>query len=372
MRKNGSRFSADIPLNWKLERSVSDLKPRPQAFRLDDRRVVSEEQGASARAAFTIEPEDDFFAAEAAEKGIDPSEEAVEVAQKSGIIRRSVLTWSTLLWSAASGFILLALGNWFVALIEDFFAHSPLLGAIALALAGLAALALLVLLGREISGILRQSRIAQLHIDFAHARAADNEADARRLVAKLVALHAHRPQSARARAHLQDLSGQIVDAADLIDIAETELIGPLDALARREIAAAAKRVSLVTAIAPRAFMDIAFVAAQAIRLIRKIAEIYGGRPGLLGFLRLLRSVGAHLAITGGMAVGDSLIQQVLGHGLAARLSARLGEGVLNGLLTARVGVSAMSVCRPMPFVAGKPPNMREVAPFLFQRDEKKE
>ena len=116
---------------------------------------------------------------------------------------------------------------------------------------------------------------------------------------------------------------------------------------------------------PRAIVDLLFVAAQAARLVRRIAEIYGGRPGALGFLRILRSVGAHLAVTGGMAVGDSLVQQVLGHGLAARLSARLGEGVLNGLLTARVGLSAMAVCRPMPFAAKPPPGVGDVAPFLF-------
>ena len=82
-------------------------------------------------------------------------------------------------------------------------------------------------------------------------------------------------------------------------------------------------------------------------------------------MRLARSVGAHLAITGGMAAGDSLVGQVLGHGLASRLSARLGEGVLNGLLTARVGLSAMAVCRPMPFGSGRNPSVTEVAPFLF-------
>ena len=128
---------------------------------------------------------------------------------------------------------------------------------------------------------------------------------------------------------------------------------------------------MVTALAPRAIIDVVFVGAQAIRLIRRIAVIYGGRPGLLGFLKLLRSIIAHLAITGGMAVGDSLIQQFVGHGIAARLSARLGEGVLNGLLTARVGLSAMAVCRPMPFGSGKAPKVADVAPFLFRKPENK-
>ena len=112
-------------------------------------------------------------------------------------------------------------------------------------------------------------------------------------------------------------------------------------------------------------LDLLFVIAQLVRLVRRIAEIYSGRPGLVGFLKLARSVGAHLAVTGGMAAGDSLVQQVVGHGLAARLSARLGEGVLNGLLTTRVGLSAMAVCRPMPFGIAPPPGVGDVAPFLF-------
>ena len=165
------------------------------------------------------------------------------------------------------------------------------------------------------------------------------------------------------------MTREIVDGRDLVDIAEREIVSPLDARARREVAAAAKRVSLVTAISPRALIDLLFVIAQTIRLIRRIAEIYGGRPGLLGFVRLARSVGAHIAITGGMAVGDSILQQALGHGIAARISARLGEGVLNGMLTTRVGLSAMAVCRPMPYAVDRPPGVRDVAPFLFGGDK---
>jgi len=58
-------------------------------------------------------------------------------------------------------------------------------------------------------------------------------------------------------------------------------------------------------------------------------------------------------------VGDGLAQQVLGHGLASRLSARLGEGVINGLMTARIGIAAMDLCRPLPFRALKRPGISD-------------
>ncbi|RUY11697.1 DUF697 domain-containing protein, partial [Mesorhizobium sp. M7A.F.Ca.US.005.03.2.1] len=47
----------------------------------------------------------------------------------------------------------------------------------------------------------------------------------------------------------------------------------------------------------------------------------------------------------------------VGHGLAARLSAKLGEGVVNGMMTARIGIAAMETARPLPFSAAKRPGL---------------
>jgi putative membrane protein len=68
-----------------------------------------------------------------------------------------------------------------------------------------------------------------------------------------------------------------------------------------------------------------------------------------------------------MAAGDNLIQQLLGHGIAAKVSARLGEGVLNGLLTARLGLAAIEVARPLPFAALPRPVLADVAADVIGR-----
>ena len=333
-----------------------DKKQRPRAFRLDE---------AAPQVDFIVEDRPDAYAAEAELLLGDPAERAVEAAQGRAILRGAGFSWSGLFFSALGGLATFAFGLWLDQLIESLFARSSALGVIGLGLAGLALLALLVLTGREIHAIFRQRHIARLHIALARAHEADDRDAAREKVGELAALYEKRPETAAARKSLAELRGEIIDGRDLIDIAEQKLMPALDDAARGEIAAAAKRVSLVAALSPRAIIDLIFVAAQALRLIRRISEIYGGRPGMLGAWRLARAVGAHLAITGGMAVGDSLVQQILGHGIAARISARLGEGVLNGLLTARIGLSAMAVCRPMPFFARKQPGISEVAPFLF-------
>jgi putative membrane protein len=61
-----------------------------------------------------------------------------------------------------------------------------------------------------------------------------------------------------------------------------------------------------------------------------------------------------------MAAGDSLIQEIVGQGLASRLSAKLGEGVVNGLMTARLGLAAIDVIRPLPFSAVRRPRVADV------------
>ncbi len=344
---------------------MTNERLRPRAFKLESGRSPGEDD--PRQAAPIIEEQPDHYEREALARaqGEPSAEEAVQIAQRRGVAARALLSWGGLFWSALSSLLLLAFGVWVVSFLEGLYARAPALGYVGLALAGLAALALIALFVREARGVLRQRGIAALRMELAEARARDDRDAARLLTARLIDLYAGRADTARARAHLDDLTREIVDGRDLIDIAERELMNPLDARVAKEIADAAKRVSVVTAISPRAIVDVLFVAAQSVRLVRRIAEIYGSRPGSLGFLRILRSVTAHLAITGGMAVGDSILQQWLGHGLAARLSARLGEGVLNGLLTARVGLSAMAVCRPMPFGAQKAPGLAEVAPFVF-------
>ena len=351
---------------------MSERPPRPRAFRLDDSRIAVDDAPAPLAPDVIIQSQHDPIPAGAPPSMTDEAEIEVEQAQKSGLLSRWRFSLGGLLWTGLGGLASLAVGLWTTNLIEGLFAKAEGLGLIGLAFGLLFLAGLVGLVVREVLAVARQTKIAEMHVAFAQARAADDRDAARRLVTRLVALYRDRPETAHARAQVQEAAGAIIDGRDLIDVAERALLKPLDDKAQSEIAKAAKAVSLVTAISPRAILDVIFVIAQIIRLVRKIAEIYGGRPGLLGLIKLGRTIGAHIAITGGMAVGDSIIQQIVGHGIASRISAKMGEGVLNGLLTARVGLSALAVCRPAPFAVAKPPGVKDVAPFLFSGKDKGE
>ena len=66
------------------------------------------------------------------------------------------------------------------------------------------------------------------------------------------------------------------------------------------------------------------------------------------------------AVLQGFALGDDVLHQVIGHGLTARLSARLGEGLFNGALTTRIGIATIDVCRPLPYIESQRPRFREL------------
>lgn len=278
--------------------------------------------------------------------------------------RRRGFSWGGLFAGAFGSLVSLGIGLWGWRLVEDLLAANPVLGMVAGALAGISLLALLVIGFRELWSLRQLDRVESLREDAAKAFAADDLSAARRVVQRLRAM-SRAPEAASALAELDDLKGEIIDGADLLTVAERLLLAPRDARAKEAIAAAARRVSVVTAISPRALVDLLFVLAQSVRLVRRIAEAYGARPSHLGALKLAGAVVTHLTVTGGMAVGDGLVSQVLGAGLAARLSAKLGEGVLNGVLTARIGLAAIAVCRPMPFLGEKPPLLTDVAGSLF-------
>src|ERR1700694_5936805 len=171
--------------------------------------------------------------------------------------------WGAVFWTAVGGLILLGVGLGVTRLIEDLFTRSEGLGILGLAFAFAAALALVIVVAREAFGLARLATIEKLHARAAAVLASDDRVESRTIVTELLGLAdqnphlargrgpvadrgesrtiatellglAHQnPHLARARATLQGHADDIIDGADMIRLAERELMTPLHQEARR-------------------------------------------------------------------------------------------------------------------------------------------
>ena len=267
-------------------------------------------------------------------------------------------------WTAGGILVSAGLGLAADRLIRDLFARYELLGWAGLGVLAILVLAIIVLGGREVLSLRRLRVLDALRRRAAQASADNDLSTAQQVARSLETIYADRPDLARARQNVGENLPHLFDGHEVVALAERSLMAPLDARARVLTAASARRVALVTAVSPRALIDIGFVIYESFRLAGAIARLYGARPGFFGSWRLTGAILTHLAVTGGLVLTDGIVEQLVGQGLAAKLSARLGEGVVNGLMTVRVGIAAMRVVRPLPFETQPQPVVRDFIPEL--------
>jgi putative membrane protein len=270
------------------------------------------------------------------------------------------LRWGMVLVSALAGAAALGVAAWFMRLVSAAFVRDDWMGWATLVLLLVAALAALMLALREVIGLARMTRLSRIKSEVAKAIAGRDAKRERRAALRLAGLYARRPEQAWSVRRFRDYARDVHDAGELLSLADREMVAPLDRQARVLITRSAKRVATVTAMSPMVLIAMTYVLIENLRLLRSLAGLYGGRPGFFGLIRLAHFVLGHLIATGGIALTDDLLGQFLGQDLLRRLSRRLGEGAFNGALTARIGIAAIDVIRPLPFLAAKPPRVRDV------------
>jgi putative membrane protein len=260
-------------------------------------------------------------------------------------------------WRLLLALVTLGLSLWAWDFVAGLLARNEVLGTVALVLIGLFLAVCAAIAVREAAALARLARLDHIRKAAATARAGNDLGAARAVAGRIATLYAGRAELRWGLDRLAERKADAFDADALFDLVEAEALAPLDAAARLEVEAAARLVATVTALVPVALADVAAALTANIRMIRRIAEIYGGRSGAVESWRLTRAVLSHLVATGAVAVGDDLLGSIGGGHLLSKVSRRFGEGIVNGALTARVGIAAMEVCRPLPFHGQRRPTV---------------
>jgi putative membrane protein len=217
-----------------------------------------------------------------------------------------------------------------------------------------------VLILREVFGLMRLRRLAGIRRDADAARRSGDKAEAQAVVGRLKALARSRRETHWDLDRFRDEERHMTSGAALLGLADRVLLAGADAEARRVVYQSARRVGVVSAVVPVTAIVVLFVLVENLRMLRRLASVYGGNPGFFGSLRMLVWVIGHIAATGAIALTDDLWGQFFGQDMLRRVSARLGEGAFNGAMTARLGVAAIGLVRPLPYIEIKPPRARHV------------
>ncbi|ALG74810.1 hypothetical protein VY88_29940 [Azospirillum thiophilum] len=269
------------------------------------------------------------------------------------------------LFGALAALVLVALGFDTADLLARAFAASLALGVLVALLAVTAGIAALAMLVNELLSLRRLRRIEELRDEAGRLAADAVGGRADRFAGSLVALYADRRELAPALARVRDHVTDAHDEHEVVRLLDREVLGPLDRAAYQRVLRASRDTAVATALSPAALLDFAVVLWRNLKLVREIAALYGARPGYVGSLRLLRRMLANIAVAGVTESAHHVAVEALGGSLAAAISTRMGQGVINGLLTARVGLTAMHLCRPIAFGPDNRPSLTRIRKELL-------
>jgi len=266
--------------------------------------------------------------------------------------------------AAATGLFGLLLGDATLR-IGGLVAESPLLG-VPLALFGLlflggtGALAL-----REWRALRRLQARAGLREQAARLVGSDFHGEAARLLPRIAAELPELPDGRAPLAVCREIARPTLADGEQLELFERQVLAPLDRRAYRLVLEASRDIGVLSALSPAGLFAGVLVLWRTLLLLRAIAGIYGMAPGAVASLALFRRSLRNAILAGVADMATHAALEHMGAGLAALLSARAGQGAGNAVLAARLGLEAVRLTRPLPFVVEKPPSLRQVTKSLF-------
>ncbi|MBA6327208.1 TIGR01620 family protein [Colwellia sp. MB02u-6] len=141
---------------------------------------------------------------------------------------------------------------------------------------------------------------------------------------------------------------------EIMQLYARNVLSQVDQKALKEIAKFSSESVVLVALSPIAIIDMLLMLWRNLRLVNKIAALYGLQLSYWSRVKLIKQVIINMAYAGASELVADLGADLLGAELLGKLSARMAQGLGAGMLTARLGLKAMHLCRPIPFTDDAP------------------
>lgn len=268
--------------------------------------------------------------------------------------------WRRLLLGAGGALLVGLLGIELYDLASGLFARSSVLGWAATSLIGAALVGAVGASVRALRNLGKLHRLEALRGRASPLLASAAHGRAEPLLDEIARAYRDRPEVEATIARFRREGDAALSDGERLTLFGHLVLAPLDRQARQQVVRAARDIGVLTALSPLGLLDSAIVLARTLAMLRQVARIYGVRPGHATTLRLLRrSLTNVLAAGVGELVADAAVETA-GASLLGVLSAKAGQGAVNGLLAARLGLAAMQLCRPLPFTPDELPSIRQL------------
>jgi putative membrane protein len=152
----------------------------------------------------------------------------------------------------------------------------------------------------------------------------------------------------------QQLNLEEYNDVEIMQLYARNVLSQVDQKALKEIAKFSSESVVLVALSPIAIIDMLLMLWRNLRLVNKIAVLYGLKLSYWSRVKLIKQVIINMAYAGASELVADLGADLLGAELLGKLSARMAQGLGAGMLTARLGLKAIHLCRPIPFTEEAP------------------
>jgi putative membrane protein len=274
--------------------------------------------------------------------------------------------WRRLLLSGGGLLLAGLLGLEAYDFVADLFDRSVWLGAGFAVLLGATVTGAVGLVGRELMSLRRLARAEHLRHEAERLLGSEVHGRAGPLIERIEQIYRARADLEAPLAEYRRQTSDALSDGEQLRLFATVVLSPLDREAYRLVRRGARDIGALTAIAPLGALDSLVVLARTMTMLRAIARLYGVRPAAASSARLLRRGLLNVLAAGVVELVSDSAVEAAGASLLSVLSAKAGQGVLNGLLAAKIGLATMQLCRPLPFTQDQLPSLRQLRAELFE------
>jgi len=268
--------------------------------------------------------------------------------------------WIWLLGSLLSLYLMLLLVD-AVALLQQQFHNGFFLGTLFTFILGSIFTAIGYLSWRTYQDILHLKTVQQLHQEGIQLRTHNGYGQALTYVKKINQLYLHREANKQHIDRFYIAVDNCHSNQEVCTLYSQRVLQPIDQQAQAIVAQRAGETALMVVFSPFPLLSTVLTLWRNLKMMRDIAHLYGGHPSFIASMNLSMMVIQNLIYAGVSEVIANSIARLFDKSLSSILAGQMSQGIGSAIISARIGLKTIELCRPMPFAEDEQPKLKHIA-----------